>query len=282
MLKIGFIGQGWIGKNYADDFEARGYEVARYSLEPEYAANKDKIKSCDMVFIAVPTPTTPAGFNCEIVKQAVKLVGAGKIAVIKSTVLPGTTEEIQKENPEIVVMHSPEFLSRNTAAYDSAHPARNIIGLPLMSDEYKKKAEQVMAVLPEAPFKIICPAKEAELVKYSSNSFYYVKTVHFNLFYDLVASLGGDWENLKKIIAADPWIGQMHIEPVHKGGRGAGGDCLIKDFAAFSALYKNTVHDELGDNILESVKKKNIDLLVKSQKDLELLKSVYGEEAANK
>ena len=28
-MKIGFIGQGWIGKNYADDFDARGYAVVR-------------------------------------------------------------------------------------------------------------------------------------------------------------------------------------------------------------------------------------------------------------
>ena len=46
-MKIGFIGQGWIGKNYADNFEARGYEVVRYSLEPEYAGNQEKIKDCE-------------------------------------------------------------------------------------------------------------------------------------------------------------------------------------------------------------------------------------------
>jgi len=62
---IGFIGQGWIGKNYADDFEKRGYETVRYSLEKPYVDNKEKIKDCDLVFIAVPTPTTPtlANFN---------------------------------------------------------------------------------------------------------------------------------------------------------------------------------------------------------------------------
>jgi len=280
MQKIGFIGQGWVGKNYADNFEARDYEVVRYSVEPEYTGNKEKIKDCDIVFIAVPTPTTPEGFNCDILKQVIKLVGDGKIAVIKSTILPGTTEMLQKENYNIYVLHSPEFLSRNTAAHDAAHPLRNIIGLPLESDEYKKRAELVMSVLPEAPFKIICSAKEAELVKYCGNSFYYVKTVYFNLLYDLVDSLGGDWENLKKIVAADPWIGEMHINPVHKGGRGAGGDCLIKDYAAFANLYRNSVKDERGDKILESVKEKNIELLTKSNKDLDLLKGVYGEEIA--
>ena len=98
---IGFIGQGWIGKNYADDFEKRGYETVRYSLEKPYVDNKEKIKDCDLVFIAVPTPTTPTGFDDSILRQTVKLVGKGKIAVIKSTVLPGTTESIQRENPDI-------------------------------------------------------------------------------------------------------------------------------------------------------------------------------------
>ena len=41
--KIGFIGQGWIGKNYSDDFEKRGYEIVRYSLEEPYVKNKEKI-----------------------------------------------------------------------------------------------------------------------------------------------------------------------------------------------------------------------------------------------
>lgn len=55
-ILIGFVGQGWIGKNYADDFEERGFSVIRYSLEEPYVANKERIKDCDMVFIAVPTP----------------------------------------------------------------------------------------------------------------------------------------------------------------------------------------------------------------------------------
>ena len=38
--KIGFIGQGWIGKNYADDFERRGFKTVRYSLDKNYLPNK--------------------------------------------------------------------------------------------------------------------------------------------------------------------------------------------------------------------------------------------------
>ena len=66
-MNIGFVGQGWIGKHYADNFEARGYMVVRYALEEPYVKNKEKIKECGIVFIAVPTPTSPKGFDASIV-----------------------------------------------------------------------------------------------------------------------------------------------------------------------------------------------------------------------
>ena len=50
----------------ADDFEARGYDIVRYALEEPYKANKDKIKECQIVFIAVPTPTTEEGFGLKL------------------------------------------------------------------------------------------------------------------------------------------------------------------------------------------------------------------------
>ena len=81
-MTIGFIGQGFIGKNYADDFERRGFSVTRYSLEEPYRGNKEKIKECDIVFIAVPTPTTPEGFDDSILRGVLPLVKEGKTAVI--------------------------------------------------------------------------------------------------------------------------------------------------------------------------------------------------------
>ena len=41
---IGFVGQGYVGKNYADNFAKRGFPIVRYSLEPKYRGNRDKIK----------------------------------------------------------------------------------------------------------------------------------------------------------------------------------------------------------------------------------------------
>ena len=84
-----FYRPGLIGKNYADNFEQRGFNIVRYSMEPEYVGNKEKTKDRDIVFIAVPTPTTPAGFDDSILKQVIRISGREKVALIKSTVLPG-------------------------------------------------------------------------------------------------------------------------------------------------------------------------------------------------
>lgn len=279
---IGFIGQGFVGKAYADDFENRGFKNVRYALEEPYRNNKDLIKDCDIVFIAVPTPTTEKGFDDSIIRGAVKLVGKGKIAVIKSTILPGITESIQKDNPETFVFHSPEFLREVTAAHDAAHPERNIIGTPVKSKEYEAKAKEVLAVLPKAKFQLITGAKEAELVKYAGNCFFYFKVIFANLFYDVAEKEGIDWKIVSEAVSADPRIGSSHMNPVHQSGRGAGGHCFIKDFAAFSELYEKTVNDEYGMKVIHSLEDKNNELLLSTKKDLYLLNGVYGEKALRK
>ncbi len=279
--RIGFIGQGWIGRHYAANFEDRGYSVVRYGIEKEYVENKEKIGECDIVFIAVPTPTTPEGFDDSIVRSVVPLVGKGKIAVIKSTMLPGTTEAIQKENPDIFVLNSPEFLNVSTAAYDAGNPSRNIVGIPIGSPLYQEKAEEVMSVLPKALYKLthnfICSSREAELIKYGRNYMGFVRVVAINLFYDLATKLDVDWNVIQEVMSADPDNGPTYMNPLHKSGRGAGGECFIKDYEVFLQMYERLVNDPLGNGVMESLKAKNIKLLVDSKKDLNLLKGVYGD-----
>lgn len=276
--KIGFIGQGWIGKHYADDFESRGFSIVRYAKEEPYARNKEKIAECDIVFIAVPTPTTPEGFDDRIVRDVIKLVGKRKTAVIKSTIVPGTTVSIQDENPDIFVFHSPEFLREASAAHDASHPDRNIIGIPKDTDEFQKKAEDVMEVLPMAPFKIICGSAEAELVKYAGNGFLFLKVVYMNLLSNLSEKFGCRWETVRDCMIGDPRIGKSHMDPVHQSGRGAGGHCFIKDFAALREMYEKNSGDKLGSEALRGFEEKNINLLQLSGKDLDLLRGVYGDE----
>ncbi len=277
-MQIGFIGQGFIGKSYADDFERRGFALVRYALEEPYVQNKDAIRECDIVFIAVPTPTRrETGFDDSIVREALTFVGDGKIAVIKSTILPGTTERLQRGFPGIIVLHSPEFLSEATAAEDAAHPVFNVIGVPEGSARGREAAERVMAILPQAGYSAIVSAREAELFKYLRNCFFYTKVVYMNLLYDAAQALGAEWAALREMLAHDPWIGQKHLDPLHKSGRGAGGNCFVKDFAAFAELYGELLpKDNEGRVLLDALAKKNISLLRSSGKGLDQVRAVYG------
>lgn len=275
---IGFIGQGWIGRNYADDFESRGLSTVRYALEAPYRENKEKIKDCDIVFIAVPTPSTPDGFDSRIVESGLALVGEGKVAVIKSTVIPGSTKKFQEQFPNIIVVYSPEFLSVSTAAYDAAHPFANTIGLPIDDEAHRAAADDVFAVLAESPYTFVCTSSEAELIKYSHNVSAYSQIVTFNMLYDLAEKLGCDWNAIHNSLQVDPYICSRYAQPIHKSGRGAGGGCFIKDFAAFRELYEKTFSsDTHGMHALRALECKNIDLLMESKKDLEFLHGVYGD-----
>ncbi len=283
-LQIGFIGQGFIGKHLADDFAERGFSTVRYALEPEFAENKDAIKDCDIVFIAVPTPTTPTGFDSRILEAVLPLVGAGKTAVIKSTMLPGTTLRLQNQFPDIVVLHSPEFLREKSAREDTKEPLRNIVGMPIADERHQAAAEQVMAVLPNSPFTLITGAAEAELIKYAGNNFLALKVIFMNIVYDAAEAVGANYSLIAEAMKADPRIGTSHMNVVdqsgHPGsvpGRGAGGHCFPKDWAAFTDWYKATCHDDAtGQAVLDAVEAKNIDLLRSSQKDLDLLAGIYG------
>ena len=270
-LQIGFIGQGFIGKNYANDFEHRGYSVIRYAKEKPY------IKDCDIVFIAVPTPTTREGFNYDILSSVVALCGDNKSVVIKSTILPGTCCALQKQYPNKYIFHSPEFLTEKNAAYDAAHPTRNIIGYSIQNEEFKKRAEEILSTLPEAPLKMICTDKEAETIKYASNCFLYLKVVYANILFNLAKAEGSDYEKIKIGMAADPRIGASHLDVNDLNGRGAGGNCFIKDFAAFREYIEKIEGNSLDLELINIVEKKNIELLTDSNKDRDLLKNVYGE-----
>src|SRR3989344_779191 len=253
-IKIGFIGQGYVGKNYADDFEARGYHVVRYAKEKPYYKNKDAIKGCDVVFVAVPTPTTPKGYDSSIIRKILPLVGVGKVAVLKS----------------------PEFLSESTARHDASYPFVNIVGITKETSEYKKAAKLVHSILPKAPKHFTVKSIEAEIIKYVHNCSGYTQIIFFNLMYSLSQKMGANWKNIEEAIKVDPFIPTRYASPIHKSGRGAGGHCFIKDFAALREIYRKMVADSSGVSVLKSVEKKNIELLRSSGKDVEILESVYN------
>lgn len=273
---IGFVGQGYVGKTSADNFQRRGFKVIRYALEPEYRDNKDQIRNADIVFVCVPTPTTTKGFSAHIVDASIALARPGAIVVIKSTILPGTTVALQKKHPKVTLLNNPEFLSANTAVEDTEHPFANVVGMPIEDAKHRAAAKLVQSIIPKAPFKLICKSTEAEIYKYSHNVSGYTQILTFNLMYDMAKHFGVEWGPIQKAIEADPLICNRYAAPLHKSGRGAGGLCFIKDFAAFAKHHHKLVGHSHASAFMKAAEKHNIALLSETNKDIELLKKVYG------
>lgn len=278
-MKIGCIGQGFVGKNIADNLEQRGYDVVRYALETEYKNNKSLIAECGIVFIGVPTPSTPEGFDFSVVTEVLKLVADGSVAVIKSTLLPGTTKILQDLYPNKVVLFSPEFLCENTAAYDVTNPIMNIIGLPYETAGHQKAAESVQATFPVSKHNFVVSAEAAELFKYAHNLNGYFRVILTNLLFEVGETFEVNWGDVKTMMDSDSMLSPYYNSPVHKDGRGAGGNCFVKDMAAFRSLYSEVVaKDPNGLEVLKALEKKNLELLNATGKSKDIVRGVYGEE----
>lgn len=277
--KICFIGSGWIGQNLYNNFKERGFNnLLQYSLDPKFISNKELVKDYEIVFICVPTPTTPFGFQYQAVVEALSLCAPKTVVAIKSTLLPDINAKLQDTFKDLIIFQCPEFLSRPTAKLDTDSPERNLIGVSDMNNkELIAIAEDLLSILPVAKYNKIMNYNEAVLTKYASNCFFYAKNMFFNTLYDVAMFAKCDWDILHEAILADSRITSVHTNPIDENGqRGAGGGCLIKDEPAFRE-YVQKLGDTDKTYILQANEQFNLKLLRSTGKDLDIVKEVYGE-----
>lgn len=233
--KVGVVGVGMVGgamKRYLEKKD--GLELFLYD-KGQNLGSPDEINKSEIVFVCVPTPYLKdgAGFDLSFVEETLSWLSGEKVVVIKSTVLPGTTEMLQKKYPNHKLLMNPEFLTEETADQDMSYPDRQVVGYTEKSHDV---AGDLMQLLPLAPFERIIPSTEAELVKYFGNTWFSVKVSFANQMYDLCQALGADYDRMVEAAAADKRIGRTHLNVFHKGYRGYGGKCLPKDTKAIIQL----------------------------------------------
>lgn len=237
MKRMAIMGTGMVGGALDRYFRSRDIAAGLYD-PPKGLVDKSALESADVIFVAVPTPyyLDGSGFDDSYLHAAVKAIPSpGKTVVLKSTILPGTTDAFQEAYPEHRFLFNPEFLTETRADQDMQYPSRQIVGY---TEASRGDAELVMDLLPDAPFKKIVPAKAAEMVKYFSNAFYALKVAYANQMYDLATKMGLDYDLIKECSKPEPMVGESHLEIFHKGYRGYGGKCLPKDTRAIIQLAK--------------------------------------------
>lgn len=236
--RIAIMGVGMVGGALARYFEEeKDLKLACYD-PPKGLSDLESLNDSDIVFVCVPTPFDhdKNQFDKTYLDQAIGVLTGSKIVVIKSTVIPGTTDEYQTKYPEHKFLFNPEFLTEATADEDTRKPKRQIIGFTKKS---KDVAKMVLDFLPRASFESIIGAKEAEMVKYFTNSFFALKVAFVNQIYDLCEKMGINYDEIKKCAKEEPMMGTNHFDIFHKNYRGYGGKCLPKDVKALLKLAED-------------------------------------------
>lgn len=155
--------------------------------------------------------------------------------VLRSTVLPGTTEDVvvpsiewasgKKAGVEFGMGYYPEFLRESSAIGDYDSPGAVVFG---KIDDNTIERLGRLQVTPVRPF--VVPIRIAEAVKYFNNAWHAVKISFANETGNICKHLGIDSYEMMSILCSD---GRLNISPYYlRPGFAYGGSCLPKDLRA--------------------------------------------------
>ena len=282
-MSIGVIGQGFVGGSLTTVFSERGETVYVYDKQGKTAPGgicefrrgegsiirPDSVASfvtaCEgtsgfsgVFFVCVPTPMYEDGSpDTTIVEDVLSLISVTpyvsdspeRVAVIKSTVPPGSTEHWNKTFNErgLHVVFNPEFLTEANAVNDMREQNRIVLGGPR---PYINTVRNVFQrAFPKVPI-IKTSATTAEMVKYVTNCLLSVKVSFANEVAQICEALDADGLNIDydKVVEYakfDRRLGESHWSvpgpvPTHDGRyvRGFGGHCFPKDINALMSVAR--------------------------------------------
>jgi UDPglucose 6-dehydrogenase len=237
-------------------------ELIRRHAGKQLTATTDLAKAVhetEITFIAVGTPFDGQHIDLTYIRVAARQIGAAlkskaswHAVVVKSTVVPGTTDEVvavelekasgKKAGVDFGVGMNPEFLTEGTAVDDFMRPDRIVIG---GSDERTIAAQREAYVAFAATPTLATNNKTAEMIKYTSNSVLATLISFSNEIGNLCSTLGGvDVADVMRGVHLARYFSSLQpdgqrvqagISSFLWAGCGYGGSCLPKDTKALSA-----------------------------------------------
>ncbi len=282
---ISIVGTGYVGLCTAVGFASKGYKVVTSTHDSEKANlinegtppffepglkellqtvvkkgwlrcvldREEAVIGSSITIISVSTPGERNGsINLRFVERSAREIGEAlykkdgyHLIVVKSTVVPGTSENLVKpivENSsgkrcgaDFGLCMNPEFLREGAALYDTLHPDRIIIG------EYDEKSGSTLEKLyqnflvEDMPPTVRTSLSAAELSKYANNAFLATKISFINTIANICEKIpAADVRTVAKAIGLDERINPLFLN----AGLGYGGSCLPKDVKALIAFCR--------------------------------------------
>jgi GDP-mannose 6-dehydrogenase len=237
------LGKSPIVENDIAELIASGVQKGLYRATSDW---KSAIMESDLALVCVGTPSRANGSIdlsyvqrvCEQIGEALRLKNSFFTVVIRSTILPGSVEEILipilehhsglKAGLDFGVCMNPEFLREGTSVRDFHEPPKTVIG------ELTPRSGEILALLYRGlpgP-KIRTSIRVAEMVKYVDNAFHALKVTFANEIGGLCKQLKVDSHEVMSIFCQDT---KLNLSPYYlKPGFAFGGSCLPKDLRALT------------------------------------------------
>jgi UDPglucose 6-dehydrogenase len=284
---ISVIGSGMVGENVGKGLVEIGQNVIFFDVDKEKIRKLracgfnvvDKLKTAVLAssisYFCVPTPATEKGkIELSYIKDVARKTGQAlrkkqeyHLIVVKSTVLPMTTENVvipllekysgKKVGIDFGVCCNPEFLTEihNSWTEDKSF-VRGFFNEPfIVIGSSDKKAGEILADVYgslEPPI-VRVDLRTAEMLKYAFNCALATRISYWNEIFLVCRKLGIDSDIVASIASKDPRIGKYGT--VHK--MGFGGKCLPKDLSALVSFCKQIHHNP---RLLKAVFDINLDI----------------------
>ncbi len=245
---IGIVGQGFVGsavkRGFETVFNIETYD--KYKAELSTCSSLDEVADrCNFIFFCLPTPMRKSGIcDLRIINTALEELDRfcvqkdiKRIAIVKSTVLPGTTEKWNASLENIRVVFNPEFLTEANAIKDFLNQTKIILGGPRPSTS--KVRTLFSKAFPRVPI-IKTSSTIAETVKYFTNCYLATKVSFCNEIKQVCDQLEIDYDKVVEYTLYDKRLGDSHWSvPGPDGDYGFGGHCFPKDLSAMIQLAKS-------------------------------------------
>jgi len=210
----------------------------------------------ELTLIAVGTPFDGSRIDLSYVRQVAREIGEAlrdkdgyHVVVVKSTVVPGTTDTVvrglleevsgKRAGADFGVGMNPEFLTEGQAIRDFMEPDRIVLGA--LDARTMEALDELYASFRTVP-RIRTNPRTAEMIKYASNAVLATAISFSNEIANLCAALGGvDVVDVMEGVHASSYLtvpgpdGKRTKAPIasfFQAGCGFGGSCLPKDVKA--------------------------------------------------